>query len=703
MNRALDIRRWAMLLLPLAIGAAAFYVIAGPNVLSPTNVGWLGQNDPAQHYLGWLFFRDSPWTFPLGLNPRYGLEWSSAIVFTDSNPLLALLFKPFAALLPRPFQYFGLWLLACFLLQAWFAWKLIALFSDSLLVRALGTTFFAFSPPVIWRYEHMSLMGHFLLLAALYLALQPGLRRRRLAWGTLLGVTALVHAYLLAMAGLLWLASLVAALRARRVGATQSGVEFATVFGVVLLACWQAGYFSSGGSVVDSGYGVYRANVLALFDPSTWSPFLKDIPNGPGDYEGFAYLGAGGLLLLVMALPAAVRERAMLWQLLRDHRYLALALLALALFAWSHRLGIGAWELAFPLPKRVLTLAETFRASGRMIWPVFYMVLLGTIYVLVRGHGTRVAAVLLALALPIQLADLHSAYSRVRTQWMAQKQSSWNTPLVSPFWTEAAARYTKLRWLLPRADPPRWLELGAYAGAHGLATDSVLLARPNSQKLHEARERGQQLLRSGQYEPDTLYVLDDDSFQQALESTDRQQHLLVRVDGFNVIAPGWSACPDCSVMAGVRPAVPLPPIDPVRGLRFDSGGEGPRYLREGWSTTEPWGVWTSGHSARLRLRLAPTQVSSLVLQARALTAPQRPQQEVNISINHVAAGKVTLKAGRELHVIDIAIPAAALAQANRTGYLDIVFGLPDAARPVDLGLGSDTRRLAIGLVALSLR
>ena len=29
--------------------------------------------------------------------------------------------------LPEPFQYFGLWFLTCFILQSWFAWKLMGL------------------------------------------------------------------------------------------------------------------------------------------------------------------------------------------------------------------------------------------------------------------------------------------------------------------------------------------------------------------------------------------------------------------------------------------------------------------------------------------------------------------------------------------------------------------------------------------------
>ena len=130
------------------------------------------------------FFRDSPWTFPIGLNPRYGLELSSSILYSDSNVLLALLFKPFSSLLPTPFQYFGIWLLVCFCLQAWFSWKLIGLMSDNVLIRLLGSGPFIFSPSMITRSRNfINLSSHFLIIAALYISFNPKMPKQRLSWG----------------------------------------------------------------------------------------------------------------------------------------------------------------------------------------------------------------------------------------------------------------------------------------------------------------------------------------------------------------------------------------------------------------------------------------------------------------------------------------------------------------------------------------
>ncbi|MGL6187980.1 MAG: DUF6311 domain-containing protein, partial [Holosporales bacterium] len=202
LKKRLDI--WTFV--PWVMGMGGFFLVVGPRVLHFTNIAWLGGGDPAAHYLGWAFFRDSPWTFPLGLNPAYGLQFSSSILFSDSNPLLAFIFKPFSFLLPHPFQYFGLWILSCFMLQGWFGWKLTSLLSKDRVVQVLCTGFFLFAPPMIWRlYGHLNLVGHFFILGALYGVFRPHFNNRILFWGALLFLVSLVHPYLLFMSLILWI------------------------------------------------------------------------------------------------------------------------------------------------------------------------------------------------------------------------------------------------------------------------------------------------------------------------------------------------------------------------------------------------------------------------------------------------------------------------------------------------------------------
>ena len=75
--------------------------------LSFNNVDWLlGGADTSNSQNAWTFFKNDKWYFPLAKNPNYGLEIGTSIIFTDSIPILALLFKLFKSFLGENFQYF---------------------------------------------------------------------------------------------------------------------------------------------------------------------------------------------------------------------------------------------------------------------------------------------------------------------------------------------------------------------------------------------------------------------------------------------------------------------------------------------------------------------------------------------------------------------------------------------------------------------
>jgi hypothetical protein len=154
----------------LLAGLAAFALFSGFSALSPTRLYWVMDNfDLPTHYLGWQYFREAPWLqWPIGSIPLYGYDAPGNIVLTDSIPLLALLFKLFSAWLPWDFQYFGIWVLACFLLQAWFAGKILQRFSSSALFCLGGSFLFATATVFVCRiYFHPALAGQWLLLAAM--------------------------------------------------------------------------------------------------------------------------------------------------------------------------------------------------------------------------------------------------------------------------------------------------------------------------------------------------------------------------------------------------------------------------------------------------------------------------------------------------------------------------------------------------------
>ena len=65
--------------------------VLGIENISFKSTKWLyGTNDAALHQLGWHFFKNDIWRFPLGNNPNYGDEIGNSIVYTDSIPILEI-------------------------------------------------------------------------------------------------------------------------------------------------------------------------------------------------------------------------------------------------------------------------------------------------------------------------------------------------------------------------------------------------------------------------------------------------------------------------------------------------------------------------------------------------------------------------------------------------------------------------------------
>jgi hypothetical protein len=698
----------------IVTGLFAFLAVVGPRALYPSNIAWLAQGDAVAHYLGGVFFRNSEWSFPIGLNPTFGLELSNSIFYSDSNALFAIFFKVFSGFLPETFQYSGLLLLTCFILQAFFAYKLINLITNSPTLCMLGACLFLFAPPMLWRLQgHYNLVGHFFTVASLYLVLCPSPKWRIISWGALLMGSALTHAYILAMVGLIWIADMVDHLIKKILPIKRAALELFIIFGLTWLACWQAGYFSVVGRDASlGGFGFFRMNLLSIFDASGWSYMLRDIPEGGGDYEGFNYLGLGMIFLGICSLPSLFNAQTGVMRLLTKRPILLVAMLGLTVFALSNNVGIASVNFNFELPHSVMIVANIFRASGRMFWPVFYLIFFTIIFLIVRGYSKRVAITLLGLGLLIQIVDTSKMWLDIRTHLMAKPSSIWQTKMTDAFWNDAAAKYKKVR-LLTLSSPPgllglippvNWQIIANYAASHKLSTDAVVLARVSKEARATSEKKYAATLLYGEFEPDSLYLLDETTLRQVAMTLDVQSDLLAQIDGFYVLAPGWKKCATCSKVLGeISVADQLPKrLRFGKRLLFSQHHSGSIYLGCGWLSQENWGVWSGGTDATIFLPLNVKQASMILVEAKPLLSISHPKQAVEVKINGIPTNSVILTAdsGGKFEVV---IPAEVKEQLKHKPLLKLQLHFPDAARPVDIGINRDERKLAIGLVALTVQ
>jgi Family of unknown function (DUF6311) len=531
-------------------GVVLFFLVFDPRLVDPGYWIWLMEGDPATQYLGWRFFRAEPWHWPPGMIRSYGLEVGSAIVFTDSIPIAAFAAKLLSPFLPEPFQYFGLWALMCYALQGYFGGMLAALASERPVERYAITLLFVASLPVMDRaIGHFALMSHWLVLWGLWLALRPNRELSTGQWVAVTCIASLVHAYLLYIVLALWVADV---LRRRHFDpqprpSVGDWVRHAVVVSIALVATMAlAGYLLLPAHAVTGGaqyYGKYATNLNAFWNPGWGSRFLPGLAVMKGaELEGHAYLGLGMLVLLPIALltliaPGSARPNVkpyvpliavglLLWMLAVSH-----------LVAWGDRV-----VLEIPIRGKLLDTIATLRASGRLAWVALYGLWFAAVAIVATRFKPRVATALIVGAVALQFADISPRYVSMRDYFADRfiatpaKRAS---PLVSPFWPEAAKHYRTIR-MAPVANMARgWEWLSLYAVDHGMAINTGQFARLSFPRVDAANGVITRTLKDGPLDPSTLYLLwsRDAKFDWTIGPDDG----VGVFDGYFVVAPGWFA------------------------------------------------------------------------------------------------------------------------------------------------------------------
>jgi hypothetical protein len=147
----------------------------------------------------------------------------------------------------------------------------------------------------------------------------------------------------------------------------------------------------------------------------------------------------------------------------------------------------------------------------------------------------------------------------------------------------------------------------------------------------------------------------------------------------------------------LRPAIP-----PGSVLGFDVEGTGTAYLAAGFSHVESWGVWTQGELARLELPLQQPVTNALWItmdcRLGACHLANDGEARVAISVNDLPVLELEPGSRAEALTLSCYVQAAGLVGLPTVG---VVFHCRGLRSPAQLGLGSDTRKLGIGLVRMA--
>ena len=399
----------------LLLSVVFVWVTFGASFVHGQSTFWqTDAQDITQYMAGFNLYFSAPWQYPLLAFDSLNFPDGTRATFVDIIPLYALLLKLLVPASWAPFNPFGVWVAGCFVLQAAGAWWVARELRANSWAFLLGlAALMLMTPALLSRIGHISLMSHWIVVFAIALYLR-GWRRKAMpvaGWTLLLVSAFYINIYLFVMAAGIYAAAAVSVVQARSVRywwhATWPLWALLISLPLTLMP------LPAGGVTQEWGFGYYSMNVLSPLIGGRIIQLTAEV--GPGQYEGFNYLGLGLIIALGLAYGTTA-TRAHAHGLLRRHWALALLLLGYSVYALSNQIYIGSTQVAtVSYPGITKALTSQFRVSGRFFWPVAYVLMIGAWWMLFHRHGKRrFLSVAIVLTL-VQLADLTSVYENLQT------------------------------------------------------------------------------------------------------------------------------------------------------------------------------------------------------------------------------------------------------------------------------------------------
>lgn len=406
------------------MGIIIFMLIYGIRILDPFYVDWLlGRGDLSQHYFGWEFYRRSPCSFPIGMTDRLAYPIRTSVVFTDSIPLFAVLFKIFSKILPEYFQYFGLWGILCFGLQGFFSTKIFNILNRNWICTLIGNVFIIVSPVLIFRmFMHTSLGAQWLILLCFYLLLKHEKDYKKIKiitiyWGTIGFLTAAIHLYFLPMCLLFVLGYVILSiLKEKKCKIAYVLPMISYALGAVFNS-WILGAFTSRAASGADGFEDYSFNLNSFYNPQDFSRVMPNLEHFKDfQVEGFAYIGLGMLCLSVVCMIKLALRAFEKKSINISYQMIVLIIIGMIgiFVAASPVITFGNKMLIhLPVPKTIADIWAIFRSTGRFILVPYYLIMfyiiktVGNIGIYIsKCKVFRLGTMLLLLGLVIQMFDM---------------------------------------------------------------------------------------------------------------------------------------------------------------------------------------------------------------------------------------------------------------------------------------------------------
>tara|TARA_B100000315_G_scaffold173107_1_gene161516 strand:+ start:263 stop:2371 length:2109 start_codon:yes stop_codon:yes gene_type:complete len=591
--------------------------------------------DIVSNQLALKFFINDVWHFPLGKNPNYGMEVGNSVVFSEAIPILAFFAKLFKNFLPTNFQLISIWFVICFTLQLLLSYLIINNFTNRFFYSFVSALIFVFCPILLFRLPiHVALVAHWLILFCFYYEIKNFTSiRKETFYSFILSLSILIHFYFLPIILIIKYSFIIQDYFEKR-NLKKNIREIIIPIISLLFVAYVSGYFQI--SVFDAmgyGYGNYSFNIAGLFDSQIsnnaldWSLFFNDIKNSEHQHEGFSYLGIGGIFLFLALLINFFKTKNK-----SEYAKLPYILICLICFILSISNNVylaGNLIFEYPLSKPIYGLLSIIRASGRFIWPVYYLILIfGIISIFKLFNHKQKSLIVISFILIVQIIDISPALKNYANSKVFNKVAFNNSN--KKFWENTSKNFKTIRTTYYKNTSNIFPQISNQILKYNfLKSDIARLGRFDRKKASENRNKLYYDLNNKFIDSNTAYVIDNINHLRYLKYLYSSEDMgFFFIDNVWLMLPGYKNKMSKNDISELNKFNIVEIQENQKHLFIRDNLKNPLGL--GWSFSKKVnGIWTEGNELNILFNFNRKKNKIYTVRLKLVSLITRPNQKIS--------------------------------------------------------------------------
>ena len=249
---------------------------------------------------------------------------------------------------------------------------------------------------------------------------------------------------------------------------------------------------------------------------SGYSTLLKSWPIATeGQYEGYAYLGAGILLLLISGLFIFLNRNSLatIKKIIKYYKNEILGIFSAVILLYIAALGTAitfcGWKLIeIPYPSFVIKIYSIFRSTGRFLWGIWDIMAILATYITWKIYKKYSRGIVLCICVAVQMVDF-TKMAVIKHNQFDINQFPYVSSLSSDEWNVLLKNKNEI--VLLNKNPLRlytFYDLADKALKYNLGINDFYYSRRNSKEIEGYKNKKYNDIVSGRKDKGDLYIVD---------------------------------------------------------------------------------------------------------------------------------------------------------------------------------------------------